>query len=157
LGLAQATGTLILRTAGVRGAIYFREGRVIGARSRPHPRRIGALLRQSSAVDEAALAHAVGAQVGGDQRPLGEILLARGAVSAQALGSALAAQARGALASLLILPTGRFVFATRLLPPNGEHRLNGVDPRTLVFDALTRLDELAAGRHTDPPDRAPDS
>jgi len=154
LGLARATGTLILRADGVRGAIYLDEGRVVGARSRPHPRRLGSLLLSSGAVDEPALARAVSAQIAGDRRPLGEILMAVGEVRPAALAAALVGQERAALVSLLILPAGRFAFARGLLPP-GEQRLSGAAPQELVLDALARLDELNAGRK--PTDGSPTS
>jgi hypothetical protein len=145
LGLTHATGTLILRADGIRGAIYLEDGRVVGARSRPHPRRLGTLLVGSGAVHEPALVRALSGQIGGDRRPLGEILISAGEVSPAALDAALVAQARAALTSLLILPAGRFAFAQGLLPPE-EGQLRGASPQELMLDALARLDELNAGR-----------
>jgi hypothetical protein len=146
LSLSRSSGALLIRAAGVRGAIYFEEGRVVAARLKPNPQRLGRLLRSAGAVDEPALARALAAQIAGDRRPLGEMLLGAGAVTAAALAGALAAQAREALTVLLILPAGRFAFARAVEPAPGERWLSGVDPQALVLDALARLDELAAGR-----------
>ncbi len=144
LSLSRATGTLFLRAPGVRGVIVVEDGVIVRVRSRPNPERLGHLLLTRGAVGEAVLAAALAAKTGGDRRPLGEILVAAGAVSSAALGDALIAQARDALATLLILPAGRFAFAPGILFP-GEQRLPVHDPQALVLDALARLDERAAG------------
>lgn len=145
LSLSRATGTLILRATGVRGAVYFQDGRIAGAVVRPNTRRLGSFLVEAGVVDEATLARAVASKIAGDRRVLGEILLAWGAVRPADLTAARTAQARSALAALLILPAGRFAFANNLLPPAMERELAGVDASELVFEALSRLDELRAG------------
>jgi hypothetical protein len=145
LSLARATGTLFIRTPGVRGVIVVEDGAIVNARGRPNPERLGHLLRGRGAVGERELSVALAQKTGGDRRPLGAILVADGALTPAALGVALAEQARDTLAALLILPAGRFAFTRDLLFP-GERRLRAEDPQALLIDALTRLDERQAGR-----------
>lgn len=145
LSLARATGTLFLRVPGVRGVILVEEGAIVGVRARPNPERIGHLLAARGVIGERDLAPALAVKIGGDRRPLGAILVAAGAVTPAALDLALAEQARAALAALLLLPAGRFAFAPGVLFP-GDRQLTVPDPQALLLDALTRLDERAAGR-----------
>jgi hypothetical protein len=143
LALARATGSLFIRTPGVRGVIVVEDGAIVGVRGRPNPERIGHLLRSRAWVGEQELGLALARKSGGDRRPLGAILVAAGALDPVALERALAAQARDTLAALLVLPAGRFAFARDLLFP-GERQCPPPDPQALVIDALARLDEREA-------------
>ncbi len=142
--LSRATGTLFLRAPGVRGVIVVEDGAIVSVRARPNAERIGHLLVVRGLIAESALNESLALKIGGDPRPIGEILVTCGALSAQALEEALTEQERDTLATLLLLPAGRFAFARDLLFP-GERRLGGADPQALVLDALARLDEREAG------------
>jgi hypothetical protein len=143
LGLAQATGRLYLRAPGVHGVIAVESGTVVGARIQPNPERLGRILRRSGAVTATALEHAVSQQVAGDHRALGTILVAGGGMAGEALARALEEQGRAALSALLVLPAGRFAFLPGPVASAAGPRL---DFESLLFQALTRLDELDPAR-----------
>ena len=141
--MTGATGILRLTAPGLRGEVFVDEGRIVGARARPNPRRLGRLLRQAEVIDERTLAAALEEQIAGSDRRLGELLRARGVLSDAALAQALERQAEAALTALLIVPAGRFAFSRETLPASFS-RLT-VDPQGLVLEALTRIDELRGG------------
>ena len=142
LGMATRTGVLRITTHGMRGEVYLENGRVVAARSRPNPRRLGRILREAGVVADDTILSALATQIDGHRARLGELLLARGAVDGATLKQALVLQAEVALQALLILPVGRFAFTAGPVPPELP-RLE-VDVQTLVLDALARLDELRA-------------
>ena len=143
LGLSQSTGRLYLRAPGVHGVIEVEAGGVVGAAIRPNPGRLGWILRQAGAVSPLALDQALALKLAGDSRPLGAILVESQAIAVEALDRALADQHRAALQALLVLPAGRFAFKPG--PPSGQARYR-FDFEGLLFEALTRLDELEPDR-----------
>jgi hypothetical protein len=143
LGLAQSTGHLYLRAPGVHGVIEVDAGAVVGAAMRPNPTRLGRILRDSGHVSAAALAQALGEQIAGDPRLLGAILAAGTEVSREQIARALREQQRAALSALLVLPAGRFAFKPG---PVAEPAGRSFDFESLLFQALTRLDELDPAR-----------
>jgi hypothetical protein len=142
LGLAQATGRLYLRAPGVHGVIEVEAGAVVGAAIRPNPERLGQILLQMG-VPPGDLERALGRQMAGDRRPLGTLLTADLGLASATLRRALMAQHRAALAALLILPAGRFVFQAGPVAAAAGQRF---DFESLLLQALTRLDELDPGR-----------
>jgi hypothetical protein len=149
LTMAEETGVLEVRAPGVRGEVLIEAGRVVGARSRPQPRRLGRLLVDGGQLGQPELDDALARQIaagrrGGPGRRLGAMLVERGALRPADLERGLAAQAESALAALLILPAGRFAFRRRPLPEGAVRIL--ADPEGLVLAALARFDELRAGR-----------
>jgi len=143
LGLSQATGRLYLRAPGVHGVIEVEHGGVVGAAIRPNPERLGRILRQSGVVSPNALDQALARKLAGDERPLGAILVQSQALGVETLQRALEEQHRAALQALLVLPAGRFAFKPG--PPSGQARYR-FDFEGLLFEALTRLDELDPNR-----------
>jgi hypothetical protein len=143
LGLAQATGRMYLRAPGVHGVIEVDAGAVVGAAMRPNPTRLGRILQESGQVSASALEQALAEQMAGDPRALGAILVAGAAASRELIARALREQQRAALSALLVLPAGRFAFKPG---PVADPAGRAFDFESLLFQALTRLDELDPAR-----------
>jgi len=146
MNAAGVSGCLSIVSPGLRGECLVADGEVIGAWARPNPRRLGAILTDTGAVEPSRLATAIRRQTDGDQQRLGDLLLGAGSVARPALDAALAAQSRQALAALLLVPVGRFTVERRR--PTRYTMPIEVDVQALVLDTVARLDEASRGHRS---------
>lgn len=111
---AGHSGTLLLESAGVRKALYFRDGRIIFAASTDPEDRLGSLLFRRAEVDLAPLVDA-GAEVVRGRR-LGQVLVQRGLIEPGALVRAVIDQVREIVLSVFTWSEGRHRVSRAGLP-----------------------------------------
>jgi len=141
LDLSRKTGTLAV-TSELRdneGTVHFQNGRVVAAKIKSNPHRIGDLLRRAGRVTAAQVAEASAAQVErGDRRRLGEILLDMGAITQKELERQIRIQIEAVVFELLSWREGFFRFEEG--PMQGEPMVQ-IGTEALLMEGARRIDE----------------
>ena len=141
LDLSRKTGTLAV-TSELRdneGTVHFQNGRVVAAKIKSNPHRIGDLLMRAGRVTAAQVAEASAAQVErGDRRRLGEILLDMGAITQKELERQIRIQIEAVVFELLSWREGFFRFEEG--PMQGEPMVQ-IGTEALLMEGARRIDE----------------
>ncbi len=147
--LGARTGTLTLINGERRGGIGFHKGRIVNAWA-PGAKRVGDLLLESGAIDDATLHEALKRQESEHPRqPLGQVLVAMGAVETDVLYRAVEQHIERVVYDLVTWNQGTFQFALddlkpiddiALLPGEVIRHLN-LDTQMILLDAVRVFDE----------------
>jgi len=147
--LGGRTGTLTLESAAAKGSIGFYQGRIVNAWA-PGAKRLGELLMEAGAIDQAGLDAALSRQQSEQpRRSLGQVLLAMGAVDADTVFRTVEQQIEQIVYDLVMWNEGTFHFALDDLKPIDEialvpgdviRHLN-LDTQMVLLDALRMFDE----------------
>jgi hypothetical protein len=147
--LGGRTGTLTLAHGEVTAEIGFHQGRIVNASS-PGTKRLGELLVESGAIDQATLDEALRQQdAEHPRRSLGQVLVSMGAVDAEAIYKAIEQQIERTVYDLVTWNQGTFHFALDDLKPIDDiavvpgdviRQLN-LDTQMVLLDALRIFDE----------------
>ncbi len=119
--------------------MHFQNGRVVAAKIKSNPHRIGDLLMRAGRVTAAQVAEASAAQVErGDRRRLGEILLDMGAITQKELERQIRIQIEAVVFELLSWREGFFRFEEG--PMQGEPMVQ-IGTEALLMEGARRIDE----------------
>src|SRR3954470_24324188 len=152
--LGGRTGTLTLTRGDVKAEIAFHQGRIVNA-SAPGTKRLGELLVEAGAIDEATLEAALRQQDAvHPRRSLGQVLVEMKAVEAEAIYRAVEQQIERTVYELVTWSQGTFHFALDDLKPiddiavvpGGMPRNLNLDTQMVLLDALRIFDERNRGR-----------
>jgi len=132
------------------GTVYFRNGRVVGAKIRSNPHPIGQMLLQAGKITEAELEHARAVQEHpGERRRLVEILVSTGALSQREVERQMRRQIEAVVFELLSWQEGFFSFSEGNVRANGDGVL-GLSTESLLMEAARRIDEWSRIAHLVP-------
>jgi hypothetical protein len=134
------SGQLAVVDNAIRKTIYFRRGDIRTAASNVTEDRLGAILYRYGVITEEALAEAVKATGGGTK--LGHVLVERGALTPHDLYTYVRRQVEEIFFSVLVLLKGNFYFY-RTGDDDGPASQLQLSAKTLLFDGVRRIDELA--------------
>jgi hypothetical protein len=131
-------GALVVVDADVLRAIYYREGRVVGADSNVIFERLGRVLLRAGVVDEAIAADLVA------REEANGVAAAAAAVPADAAKFGLERRAWDISAALFLVPKGHFVIVEGA-PDLGDMEPLDLAPTDLALEGLRRYDEWRRG------------
>ena len=147
--LGGRTGTLTLTRGDIKAEIAFHQGRIVNA-SAPGTKRLGELLVEAGAIDDATLETALRQQDAvHPRRSLGQVLVEMKAVEAEAIYRAVEQQIERTVYELVTWSQGTFHFALDDLKPiddiavvpGGMPRNLNLDTQMVLLDALRIFDE----------------
>ena len=147
--LGGRTGTLTLTRGEVKAEIAFHQGRIVNA-SAPGTKRLGELLVEAGAIDEATLQTALRQQDAvHPRRSLGQVLVEMKVVEAETIYRAIEQQIERTVYELVTWSQGTFHFALDdakpiddiALVPGGMPRNLNLDTQMVLLDALRIFDE----------------
>jgi DnaJ-domain-containing protein 1 len=154
LGMAGATGTLLVEHDGGLSRAFFREGRPVGATVFTRFKPLGVFLMERGIIDFEALDRSL-AEVARSRRPQGRILVELGVLTEEALQEGLQAQQASNLMNLLSLDSGQFRLETAEPPPpwTEDIRLDPLGVLRALFEQEAQiprvgklLEEMGDGR-----------
>ena len=134
------SGQLSVVDNAVRKTIYFRRGDVRTAASNVADDRLGAILYRYGLVSEQQLADAI--KNVGSSAKLGQVLVERGILTAHDLYTYVRKQVEDIFFSILVLTKGNFYFY-RTGDDDGPASQLQISTKTLLFDGVRKIDELA--------------
>jgi hypothetical protein len=153
--LGGRTGTLTLTCGDAKAGIGFHQGRIVNAWA-PGAKRLGELLVEAGALDQALLDEALGRQqTEHPRRSLGQLLVAMGAVDAETIYRTIEQQIERTVHDLVTWNQGTFHFALddvkpiddiAVVPGDVIRHLN-LDTQMVLLDALRIFDERSRGGH----------
>lgn len=138
----RQTGTLVLSAEEGLGAVYLRNGQIVGAAT-TNCRSIGELLVGEGRITRQQLHQAMQSQSKeGQDRLLGAILVDKGWVELSAMREALTNQVYTAIDEVMSWTEGRFAFSPdpRLREVPGEVEI-ALDPQMVLLELARRMDE----------------
>src|SRR5437762_11123037 len=157
--LGGRTGTLTLLRGDVKAEIGFHQGRIVNA-SAPGTKRLGELLIDAGAIDQATLEEALRRQQAEHpRRSLGQLLVAMNAVDGDTIYRAIEQQIERTVYDLVTWSHGTFHFALDDLKPIDDiavvpgdviRHLN-LDTQMVLLDALRIFDERNRDASLKPP------
>jgi hypothetical protein len=155
--LGGHSGTLSIRNGDEEALIGFERGRLVSAWS-PLSLRLGELLLQAGALDDASLQRALQVQEEErPRRPIGQILVRMGATTPEMIREVIAREIERVIQEVLAWPTGIFDFAIDDLTPVVEvSRFSGapkvdLDTQQVLLEVLQAMEAEAARASAQPP------
>lgn len=143
LDLSRKTGTLTVTSAlrDNEGVVLFEKGKVISARIKSNPHRIGDLLVRSGRLTDADLASVREAQAQGDTRRFGEILVALGLVTPREMDRQMRLQVEAVVFELMSWTEGDFRFTEGLSEDDLLDASSPISTESLLMEGARRIDE----------------
>lgn len=160
--LGGRSGTLTLFHGEAKAEIGFHHGRIIRALG-ASSKRLGELLIEQGAIDQAALDSALQLQKATHPRQsLGQILVEKGAIKADVIYNVLEQQIQGTVRDLVTWEQGTFEFALDEVRPSDDIGIYPgdivnlrIDTQMVLLDALRLFDERNRGLKAAPPSATP--
>lgn len=153
LDLSRKTGRLRV-TSPLRdneGTVEFRNGRVVSARIRSNPHRLGQILLHAGKISEVELESAARQrEQPGERRRLGEILVDMGAVTPRELERQVRRQIEAVVFELMSWQEGFFSFAEVAESEVAADPGAGLSTEALLMEAARRIDEWTRISHRVP-------
>ena len=141
LALGRKTGCLWLTDRARFGYISFEQGRVNYANVLNRRDRLGELLAANGVITREQLDRAVAAQAGDSDKRLGQILLDMGALDEAQLATYVTLQVSEAVYHLFTWTAGDFQFEPDKAPEEDEARLVAINAENLLLEGARRVDE----------------
>lgn len=142
LRCSRRTGALLLTSKSQIGAIYLRQGKIIGAAA-PRCPSLGNFLRREGSISGQLLELALQRhRANGSLQPLGAYLVGRGLVDGEAVRAALTHQILEALQELLCWTSGQFAFEPDAAGQSSAAEIEvELDPQYVLLELYRAQDE----------------